>query len=193
MNRIVKHVGGLRTLVLIVTPDIKIGSQARLISQVQARGVAVIAVLVGYPDIAPKLGSAETIVFAYCKPEQTEIAMRAVADVLVGQGPIGIAPLLEEIKMTVGKPENFNALDILRAPAGMLPVTIEPPFVAGLSVPYDPTFSLKKTLWEFGDGGTSKDLHAEHTFQSAGRYPITLTVRDKKDHTTSRTFYAVVE
>ena len=86
-----------------------------------------------------------------------------------------------------------SVLDVIRAPAGMLPVTLEPPYVAGLSVPYDPTFSLTKTLWDFGDGTTSKELRAEHTFKSAGRYPITLTVRDKKDHSTTRTFYAVVE
>lgn len=193
IDRITKHIGGLRTIVVVLTPQIRVSSQVSLISQLQARGVTVVAVLVGYPDNLPKLDSAEAIVLSYCRPEQMEISMRAVADVLVGQAPIGISPFLSEVKTVAGKAESYSVLDVVRAPAGMLPVTLEPPYVAGLSVPYDPTFSLTKTLWDFGDGTTSKDLRAEHAFKSAGRYPITLTVRDKKDHSTTRTFYAVVE
>ena len=83
-------------------------------------------------------------------------------------------------------------LDIIRAPAGMLPVTIEPPYVAGLAVPSNATFSLKKTVWDFGDGSKSKELRVERAFGAAGRYPVTLTVSDKKEHTTSRTFYVDV-
>lgn len=193
MNRITKHMMGLRTMVVVLTPQIRVSSQAQLIAQLQTRGIAVVVVLLGYPDTLPKLDGAEAVVLSYCRPEQTEIAMKAVADVLVGQAPVGILPFVSDVKVAAGKPESFSALDIVRAPSGILPVTIEPPYIAGLAVPYDPTFSLAKTFWDFGDGQTSKDLRVDHAFKSAGRYPITLTVRDKKDHTTSRTFYAVVE
>lgn len=193
LNRITKHLGGLRTMVVIVTPDLRTNSQVQLISSLQSRGLAVVVVLVGYPDTLPKLDAAESIVLAYCRPSQTDVSMKAVADVLVGQAPIGVLPSVGEIKTTAGKTELYSVLDIVRAPSGILPVTIEPPFVAGLSVPYDPTFSLKKTLWDFGDGSKSKELRVERAYKTPGRYPITLTVSDTKDHTTSRTYYAVVE
>ena len=193
IDRITKHIAGLRTIVVVLTPDMRVSSEARLISQLQGRGVTVVVVLVGYPDALPKLGGADAIVLSYCRPEWTDISMRAVADVLVGQSPIGVAPLFGEMKAEVGKPATFNVFDVVRAPAGILPATIEPPYVAGLSVPYDPTYSLTKTLWDFGDGGKSKELHVEHTYQAPGRYPVNLSVRDKKGNTTERTFYAVVE
>ncbi|MCC6154740.1 MAG: PKD domain-containing protein [Candidatus Hydrogenedentes bacterium] len=193
IDRITKRISGLRTMVLILTPDIRVSTQARLINAIQARGVVVVAVLVGYPDTLPKISGAEAIVLSYCRPTQMDLSMKAVADVLVGQAPIGVSPYLSEIKTAVGKTESYSVLDVVRAPSGMLPVTIEPPYIAGLSVPYDPTFSLTKTLWEFGDGTKSKEIRAEHAFKAAGRYPITLTVEDKKDHSTTRTFYAVVE
>lgn len=50
IDRITKRISGLRTMVLILTPDIRTSTQARLIAAVQARGVVVVAVLVGYPD-----------------------------------------------------------------------------------------------------------------------------------------------
>lgn len=193
IDRITKHIRGLRTIVVTLTPDMRVSSQTRLISALQGRGIAVIVVLLGYPDTLPKLSGAEAIVLAYCGPERAELTMKAVADVLVGQAPVGVIPLLSEVRARAGAPAAFNVLDIVRAPAGMLPVTIDPPYVAGLAVPYDPTFSLTKTLWDFGDGAKSKELRVDHTFASAGRYPVTLTVQDKKKHSTTRTFYAVVE
>ncbi|MDZ4861517.1 MAG: glycoside hydrolase family 3 N-terminal domain-containing protein [Candidatus Hydrogenedentes bacterium] len=193
LDRITKHVMGIKTMVVVVTPHLRINNQLKLISTLQGRGIAVVVVLVGYPDSLPKLDGAEAIVLAYTRPDQTNISMRAVADVLVGQAPIGVMPAVREMKMLVGVPTTYNVLDVVRAPAGMLPVTIEPPYVAGLSVPYDPTFSLKKNLWDFGDGKTSKDIRVERAYATPGRYPITLTISDKKDHVTTRTFYAVVE
>lgn len=53
-----------------------------------------------------------------------DLSMKAVADVLVGQAPIGVSPYLDEIRTTVGKTESYSVLDVVRAPSGMLPVTI---------------------------------------------------------------------
>ncbi|HRI87177.1 MAG TPA: glycoside hydrolase family 3 N-terminal domain-containing protein [Candidatus Hydrogenedentes bacterium] len=193
LERITRHISGIKTMVVVVTPNLRINNQLKLITALQGRGLSVVVVLVGYPDTLPKLDGAEAIVLSYCRPDQTNISMRAVADVLVGQAPIGLLPVVREMKVAVGVPATYNVLDIVRAPAGMLPVTIESPYVAGLAVPYDPTFSLKRTLWDFGDGGKSKEMLVDRAYGSPGRYPITLTISDKKEHTTSRTFYAVVE
>lgn len=193
INRIVKRVMGLKTMVLVLTPELRMRGQIQLLTQLQAQGIRVVVVLIGYPESLPKLADADAIVLSYSNPVQTDISMKAVADVLVGQAPISVRPLARELRTTAGKPEVFNVLDIIRAPSGLLPVTIAPPFVAGLSVPYDPTFSLKRVEWDFGDGKRSKEFRVERAYQSPGRYPITLTVSDKKNHSTSRTFHAIVE
>ena len=180
-------------MVIVLTPDLRMRGQIQLINQLQAQGIRVVVVLIGYPETLPKLGGADALVLSYSTPVQTDISMKAVADVLVGQAPIAVRPLARELKTTAGKPEFFSVLEIIRAPSGLLPVTLEPPYVAGLSVPYDPTYSLKKVEWDFGDGKRSKEFRVERAFKAPGRYPITLTVSDKNNQSTSRTFHAVVE
>ncbi|MCC6490471.1 MAG: hypothetical protein IT364_23505 [Candidatus Hydrogenedentes bacterium] len=193
IDRLTSHIRGIKTVVVIVTPDLRISSQLRLIGALQEAGVRVTVVLLGYPSILPELVDAEAIVLSYTSPEAADASMRAVADVLVGQGPLGILPAVRDVKAKVGVPMSFSVLDVIRAPSGILPVTIEEPFVAGMSVPYDPTFSLKKVEWDFGDGKQSKDFFLERAYESPGRYPITLTVTDKKKQTATRTLHAVVE
>ncbi|GMV92509.1 MAG: hypothetical protein AMXMBFR82_22870 [Candidatus Hydrogenedentota bacterium] len=191
--RLTSHIRGIKTVVVIVTPDIRMSTQLELIAALRSKGVRVVVVLVGYPSTLPDLVDAEAIVLSYSSPDAIDQSMRAVADVLVGQGPLGLLPVVRDIHAKVGEPVSFSVLDILRSPSGMLPVTIESPFVAGLSVPYDPTFSLKKVEWDFGDGKQSKEFFVERAYTEPGRYPITLTVTDKLKQTTSRTLYAVVE
>ncbi|MCL4692945.1 MAG: PKD domain-containing protein [Candidatus Hydrogenedentes bacterium] len=191
--RLTSHIRGIKTVVVIVTPDIRMSTQLELISALRSKGVRVVVVLVGYPSTLPDLVDAEAIVLSYSSPDAIDQSMRAVADVLVGQGPLGLLPVVRDIHAKVGEPVSFSVLDILRSPSGMLPVTIEAPFVAGLSVPYDPTFSLRKVEWDFGDGKQSKEFFVERAYTEPGRYPITLTVTDKLKQTTSRTLYAVVE
>ncbi len=193
IDRLTSHIRGIKTVVVIVTPDIRISSQLALVSALQSKGIRVVVVLVGYPDILPELADANAIVLSYSRPTAIEESMRAVADVLVGQGPLGLMPVVRDIHAKAGEPVSFSVLDVLRSPSGVLPVTIEPPYVAGLAVPYDPTFSLKKVEWDFGDGKHSKEFFLQRAYKEPGRYPITLTVTDKKKQTTSRTLYAVVE
>jgi hypothetical protein len=180
-------------MIIIVTPEVRLSSQLKLISALQAKDIRVIAVLLGYPDTLPRLAGVDAIVLAYCDPAAPNVALLAVADVLAGRGPLGTMPVVPDVKARAGEMKRFNALDVVRAPAGQLPVDIEAPYVAGLAVPYDPTETIKKVQWDFGDGKKAKGLVVERAYASAGRYPVTLTVTDKKGQVTKRTFYALVE
>ena len=73
------------------------------------------------------------------------------------------------------------------------PVTIAPPFNAGLAIPYDPTFTIKKAEWDFGDGDSSKRQRVEKIYKEPGRYPVTLTITDKQNWETISNFHVVVE
>jgi hypothetical protein len=193
IDRITSHLLGIRTMIIIVTPEVRLSSQLKLISALQAKDIRVIAVLLGYPDTLPRLAGVDAIVLAYCDPAAPNVALLAVADVLAGRGPLGTMPVVPDVKARAGEMKRFNALDVVRAPAGQLPVDIEAPYVAGLAVPYDPTETIKKVQWDFGDGKKAKGLVVERAYASAGRYPVTLTVTDKKGQVTKRTFYALVE
>ncbi|GMW00806.1 MAG: hypothetical protein AMXMBFR84_19430 [Candidatus Hydrogenedentota bacterium] len=193
IERLTKHIGGIKTVVLTLSNDIRIQSQLRLIRAMKEKGLHVVIVLLGYPSNLPKLSEADAIILTYGLPGSHSESMKAVADVLVGQGPLGIMPVVTEVKTTVGKVELYSVLDVIRSPVGRLPVSLEPPYEAGLGVAYDPTYTIDKVEWQFGDGQKSKEFRVEKAFSSPGRYPITLTIIDKKKISTTRTLHAIVE
>ncbi len=193
VERLTKHARGIKTVVIICSPTVDINGQVRLVDKFKSMGMRTVVVLTGYPGALPKFAAADAILLSYSEPQAVSQSMRAIADVLVGQSAVTILPFIDDVRTQVGTVEVFDILDVVRAPAGRLPVTIAAPFNAGLAIPYDPTFTIKKAIWDFGDGTTSKKQRVEKTYKEPGRYPITLTVTDKKDWETKSTFHVVVE
>lgn len=193
IDRVTRNIRGAKTIICVLTPDIRPAGQVRLIREIKSRGPRVVAVLVGYPSSLPDLRLADAIVLSYCDADALEESMRAVADVLVGEGAVGIYRAVRHLHLKAGQPEKFSVFDVTRVPCGRLPVDLGAPFEAGLVVPYDPRTAVKKVQWDFGDGKKSKDLELEKTYTTPGEYTITLTVTDSKGGTTSGTFHAVVE
>jgi PKD repeat protein len=56
----------------------------------------------------------------------------------------------------------------------------------------DPGGSIVATSWAFGDGASSTNTAATHTYTTAGTYQITLTVKDNSDATSSKTTSVMV-
>ncbi len=193
VERLTKHARGIRTVVIICSPIVDINDQVRLVDKFKSMGMRTVVVLTGYPGSLPKFAGADAILLSYSEPQAVSQSMRAIADVLVGQSAVSIMPFIDDVHAKAGTMEIFNILDVVRAPAGRLPVTIASPFNAGLAIPYDPTFTIKKASWDFGDGSSSKKMRAEKTYKEPGRYPVTLTITDKKNWETKSTFHVVVE
>lgn len=193
IDRVTRYIEGARTIIVVLTSDMRPRSQQALVRAIKQKGPRVVVVLAGYPSSLPELAAADAILLTYGERDVLEQNMTAVAEVLMGQGPVGILHAVRDVRLRAGTPERFSVFDVVRVPAGRLPVTIEEPFVAGYAVPYDPTHSVRRVEWRFGDGDKSKDFVTEKTFDAPGRYPITLTVRDHAKNETSRTFHAVVE
>jgi len=191
--RLTTHNSGIRTVVCLFTDTRKTGGQVRLIRALKQNGARVIVVLLGYPTNLPALADADAIMLAYCDENSFGQSIRAVADTLLGEGSVGVLPPVRDMKTRAGKPETFNAADVVQTPAGRLPVTLADPFVAGYAVRCDPTHAIKKAVWDFGDGGTAKKTSTEYAYKTAGQYTVTLTVTDQRDEVTSGTFNVVVE
>ncbi|MBN2309553.1 MAG: PKD domain-containing protein [Candidatus Hydrogenedentes bacterium] len=193
VERIASRAEAARTIVFVLTPNLELDGALALLRALKAKGPRVVVVLAGYPDILPSLVEADAIVLAYCDPATPEQSMRAVADVLAGQGALAVDVPGADRHSHPGQPDRYDVLDIVRCPAGRLPVTIEPPFEAGLALAYDPATSIKKVAWDFGDGVSLKKSAVDKAFAEPGRYPVTLTVTDTKGYSASRTFYTIVD
>ena len=192
IERVTGHVRGIRTIVVILTDRIPSSSQVELIQALQAKGVRVVAVLLGYPKSLEAMAAADAVLLTYADEQSFAQSLRAVADTLVGLAPINIYPAVRPLRTTVGKSERFNVYDLIRSPSGRLPVTIGA-FASGMSMSYDSARNLKRVQWDFGDGKRSKDPETEHVYAQSGSYGVTLTVTDRSGDTMSQHFDVIVE
>ena len=171
---------GVARTALCVFPNMrKTPGQVQLVHELKQNGARVVVILLGYPKNLAQFSEADAIVLAYCDDAISPETLLAVTDVLVGEAPVAILPSVRPLTIKAGKAEPFNVADVVRTPAGTLPVTITEAYPAGLAASYDATTAIKRVEWDFGDGKRSTDPRAEHAYATAGSYSVTLTVTDK--------------
>ena len=212
VQRAVRQAEALGTVIAIFpvgtpesrTPKVR-GGQRDLVAAVKARGTRIVVLLLGHPDNIDHLLEADAIIQAYPSlpdrggPPMITQTIRAVADVMVGQGPIRILPPVRDIEAVAGSPEQYNALEVVVTPTGRLPVAISTArdtgsvlFPAGHGVPYSTEATIRRARWEFGDGGRSNGVSTQYTHKTPGRYPITLSIEDQTREQVDATFHVVV-
>jgi beta-N-acetylhexosaminidase len=193
IDRATKLLGEARTVLCVLTSDAAPVTQVRLVRALKAAGARVVVIIMGYPEALEDLAMADGIVLCYGNPESPAPAMQAVADVLLAKGPVGILEAERDILMRPGKPERFSVRDVVRVPAGKLPIAAGDAFPYGLAVSFDPERAISKVRWDFGDGERSKEWSVEKVYAEPGRYPATLTVVDELKNETVQTFHVSVE
>ena len=194
VDRIVRTSGGLRTVVCIFTNSAKPRGQTELVRELKAKGKRVVVVLLGYPSNLPEIVDADAIVVAYCEGPLVNESLKAAADALAGEGAVSAFANGGDVPAKAGQSVKLNAMSFLRTPAGILPVTIDAPFVAGFSVPCLAPHAFEKVEWTFGDDSkNAKGLEVEHTYAAAGAYNASVSVKDRKGATVEHAFKVVVE
>ncbi len=178
IHRLTSRAKGVRTVVIILTNEVRAQGKVELIRELKNIGARVIAVLVGYPHTVGDLIEADAIVLAYCDPAASSAAMGAVAEVLLGRSSLAVHPPIERLLVQAGEPVPLDLGHWVRSPAGRLPVSLEPFFEQGMGVSLITPDTVKKLRWDFGDGSHSKERVLQHTYQSPGHYTLTLSVTD---------------
>ena len=192
IDRLTRNISGVPTIVVVLTDDMELPGQKRLISAFKEKGARVVAVLLGYPKNLPELDEADAILLAYCDKATYQETLKAVADVLAGKGPLRI-DVGSDATFAVGQSITFNAYDVLYTPSGRLPLTLSEKYKAGTFVSSDPTLAVKKLHWDLGNGKTSKEYKFQHSYKTPGVYPVTLTVTDLMGHIRKETFTITVK
>lgn len=66
-------------------------------------------------------------------------------------------------------------------------------FTANASSSTDPDGQISEYIWNFGDGSTANGVNAQHEYQQPGTFNVSLTVRDNRGATNTKTQAVVVE
>lgn len=187
IERLTKHMRGLRTVVCILTDGVRVETQMELVQALKGNTQHLVVVYLGHPQNAARLTSADVLVLAYCDTVSMAQSLEAVAGILLGNAPLSVITLDHPIQMKVGEARSFNAYEVIRAPSGRLPVTLSPAFPAGAAARYNPATSIKRVEWDFGSEKVRKE-NTVHAFDVPGDTTITLTVTDVNDEVNSGTF-----
>lgn len=193
IERLTAHLSGLRTLVCVFSGNLRPRGMATLIQAMKAHGIAVVAVLFGYPENLPALADADAIVTAYCDTATYTQTLPVLAEVLMGEGPLRIRRLAEPLTVQAGVERSYNAADVVLAPAGRLPVRISPQFPEGLAARYGLEDALKKAQWDFGNGDGDKGKRVVYAYPEPGAYTLTLTVKDVRGQEETGSFPVIAE
>lgn len=194
IDRLTEHMRGLRTAVCILSDELAVHGQVKLLKSIQEKGARVVAVLLGYPKLLPEIAAvSDAVVLVYCDEESNYTTMKALAEVLLGEGPVRILEAKDTAIMKVGASRVFDVRDVIRVPAGQLPVTVSDTFTAGWSVPYDPAKAIKKAQWDFGNGKKVSKDRVEFSYDSPGTYAATLTITDQLGEVTTGQFNIEVQ
>lgn len=191
IERLTRHMRGLRTVVCILTDDVRVETQIELIRALKSNAPYVVVLYLGNPAGAARLTEADALLLAYCDPVMLNQTMQAMSDILIGKGPVAIIPVPDEIQMRVGEERSFNAYEIIRAPSGRLPVSLGEAFPAGASARYHPGESVRRVEWNIAGRRIRRDS-VTHAFDAPGAYTVTLSITDLQGDVQSRTFTITV-
>lgn len=193
IERIVKRVRGLRTIVIVLTGELKGQGAQKLVQSLQGKGSAIVAIVLGDPRLAMQLPAADAIVLGYCNPNTYGLTLKAVAETIMGDGVPGIRNNGQSFTVKAGQPRSFNVLEAARIPAGQLPVHLGGDFPLGHSVSYVPGDALKHVQWDFSDGFTTKEPLFEHSFATPGSYQVGLSITTGKKQTATGSYTFVAK
>ncbi|NLV41170.1 MAG: PKD domain-containing protein [Candidatus Hydrogenedentes bacterium] len=192
IERLTKGMGGFRTIICVLSDRERVETQIELVRALKTKAQSLVVVYLGWPGNAHRLGDADAILLAYGTGDRPGHAMNAVADVLLGKGPVGFADLPETIALKAGEARTFSVADVAQVPSGRLPVALSEKLPAGHAARFAPANAVKKAEWTFGDKRVAKPA-APFTFEAPGTYPVTVTLTDQQGESRTRTFQAVVE
>jgi len=192
IERLTRGMGQFRTLVCVLSDRERVETQIELVRALRTKAERLVVVYLGWPGNAHRLADADAILLAYGTGDRPGHAMNAVADVLMGKGPVGFADLPETIALKAGEARTFSVADVAQVPSGRLPVALSEKLPAGKAARFNPAGAVKKAEWTFGDKRVAKP-DAPFTFDAPGTYPVTVTLTDSEGESRTRTFRAVVD
>ncbi len=193
MERAEKMVGGAPVVICVVVSALRLMEQEEMVSRLKDTGSKVVAVVLGHPSALNCAKKADAVLIAYAEPSAYSIAIRAVAETIVGLPAFRFKSVFEEVELSVGKEYRFSLGEVIAMPAGRLPVSVGENFPEGASLSYPVERFVQKCQWKIGEKMKFDSSEFLYSFSMPGEYSIELRVQGPDKTEKVKMFSVVVK
>jgi len=162
--------------------------QESLVKRLTRLGKPVLLVALGSPYDITFVEGVQACIAVYgpsAAPSLVAANMEYVVEFMFGDCPAELKHS-GEFRGNLDEQISFNARDLVRAPAGRLPLTI------GLMYPRSSgltsTGFISGARWDFGDGEVADGIAVQHTYQTAGDYTVKVNVSNAVGNVSALSF-----
>jgi len=192
IDRVKNRTSKWQTVICVFDPNMDLPHQREILLFLRQSNKKVIVVLLGVPEDMGHYYNADAILLAYSQRNNLTVTMKAIRDVIVGEGPVDLVTPGSPVNVRVDNPVQYNIYEMVRNPSGQIPIPIGKDIPYGYSLSYRSENALKKVAWDFGDGKSSRDWDGEYQYKDSGNYFITLTIKTEDGEEKSERYPARV-
>ncbi len=193
IERAEKTVGKAPIVICIVASALRLAEQEEMVSRLKNVGSKVVAVVLGHPSALSCAKKADAILIAYAEPTSYSIAIKAVAETIVGLPAFRFRNVLAPSELYSGREYKFSLKEVVAMPAGRLPVSVGENFPEGASLSFPLEGLIRKCQWKIGDKVKFDTPEFSFSFPLPGEYTIELKVQGPDKTEKVKTFSVVVK
>lgn len=193
IERAEKNIGNAPVVICVVVSSLRLAEQEELINRLKEKGSKIVAIVLGHPQAISCAKKADAILIAYADPPAYQIAIKAVAETLVGFPAFRFRSIMHDMVLKPNQPYTFSLKELIAIPPGKLPVSLGKDFPEGASLSFPVETMIKKCEWIIKGKDKFKETSFTYTFPSPGEYTVELQVQGPDKQIQAKTYTLMVK
>jgi beta-N-acetylhexosaminidase len=152
--------------------------QESLVKHLASLGKPVLVIALGSPFDTTFLENVQACMVTYgpiAAPSYVTADMESIVEVMFGDCPVELRHS-GTFRANAMEATRFNIRELVRAPTGRVPVTLNHGYPRGFAWADSESAFLSAATWDFGDGHEEEGLALIHKYEAAGDYRVTINV-----------------
>ncbi len=193
IERAVKNVGKFPIAICTIVSSLRLKEQEEFINRIKETGAKVIALVLGHPQALVCAKKADAILITYAEPPAYQIAIKALAETLVGFPSFRFRSVIEDSILEANREYTFSLKELVAMPPGRLPISIGEDFPEGASLSYQVETLIKKCEWTIQGKDRFKESSFTYSFPLSGEYTLELQVQGADKQVQTKTYVLIVK
>ncbi len=193
IERAEKNISKAPVVLCVVVSSLRLAEQEELINRLKEKGTKVVAIVLGHPKAITCAQKADAILIAYADPPAYQIAIKAVAETLVGFPAFRFRSIMHDMVLKPHQPYTFSLKEFVAMPPGKLPISVGEKFPEGASLSFPVETMMKKCEWIIQGKDKFKSTTFSYTFPASGEYTVELQMQGADKQVQAKTYTLMVK